>query len=220
MLFPIRAVLALAAGLAVNADTTTVCSNAAGMYRGGYYTFWHDTGAGCLTLRRDGGYGVDWQLGAQGNLVAGRGWAKGSPNRVVRYTARAFEPGVNGYLSLYGWSTNPLVEYYVVENWGNFTPPGSSAVFLGTIASDGGTYRLYRARRVRQPSIAGTATFDQYWSVRTSRRATGTSARITFANHVSAWRQHGLRLGTLGYQVIATEGFGSIGRSDISLADR
>jgi endo-1,4-beta-xylanase len=43
---------------------------------------------------------------------------------------------------------------------------------------------------------------------------------ITFGNHVSGWRKFGLHLGALGYQVLATEGFGSNGRSDISMADR
>lgn len=155
--------------------------------------------------------------GERGNLVAGEGWAKGSPDRVVRYTARVFEPGANGYLTLYGWSRNPLVEYYVVENWGAFLPPGANATLLGTVASDGGTYRVYRTRRIDQPSIDGTATFYQYWSVRTSRRVIGAGNAITFRNHVARWRRLGLHLGTLDYQVLATEGFGSKGRSDIEV---
>jgi endo-1,4-beta-xylanase len=215
-----RAVLAVVGGLAVGADTRTVCSNTTGTHHGNFYTFWHDTGAGCMKLRGAGGYSVAWQLGERGNLVAGMGWAKGSPGRIVRYKARVFEPGTNGYLALYGWSTNPLVEYYVVDNWGDFTPPGPKATLLGTVASDGGTYRVYRTQRVDQPSIAGRATFYQYWSVRTSKHPLGANSMITFGNHVSGWRKFGLQLGALGYQVLATEGFASNGRSDISMADR
>ena len=216
MLFLMRTVLAIAIGLAVNGDTRTVCGNATGTDDGAFYTVWHDTGSGCMVLR-DAGYRVDWQLGDHGNLVAGKGWRTGSPDRVVRYTARTFQPGTNGYLSLYGWSTDPLVEYYVVENWGGFTPPGPAATFLGTVDTDGGTYRLYRARRIDQPSIAGTATFYQYWSVRTAKRPVGRESVITFTNHVAAWRKAGMTLGRLGYQVMATEGFGSTGRSDVSV---
>ena len=106
------------------------------------------------------------------------------------------------------------VEYYVVERWGDFTPPGDAAL-LGTVESDGGTYRLYRTRRISQPSIEGTATFDQYWSVRTSPRPLGEEAVITFGNHVDAWRRVGLELGAMDYQVMATEGFGSEGRSAV-----
>jgi endo-1,4-beta-xylanase len=161
---------------------------------------------------------VTWDVGPTGNMVVGKGWAAGSPTRRIGYHAAAFEPGANGYLTLYGWTTDPLVEYYVVDNWGaDFTPPGEDAAELGTVDSDGGTYRIYRTRRVDKPSIAGTQTFDQYWSVRTAKRLQGTDNTITFANHVAAWRSHGLELGTMDYQVLATEGFGSSGRSDVTL---
>jgi endo-1,4-beta-xylanase len=96
-------------------------------------------------------------------------------------------------------------------------PPGANATLLGTVISDGGTYRVYRTRRIEQPSIEGTATFHQYWSVRTSKRVIGTGNAITFRNHVAGWRRLGLHLGTLDYQVLATEGFGSKGRSDIDV---
>ena len=220
MLLLVRSALAVIAGLSLGADATKVCGNATGSDHGHFYTFWHDTGAGCMTLDRGGRYGVEWQLGKAGNLVAGKGWVKGRLDRVVRYRANAFVPGTNGYLALYGWSTDPLVEYYVVENWGDFTPPGGDAVSLGTVTSDGGTYRLYRTQRIDQPSIAGTATFSQYWSVRSAKRPVGSTATITFGNHVAGWHKLGLKLGVPDYQVMATEGFGSSGRSDIRLLER
>jgi endo-1,4-beta-xylanase len=106
----------------------------------------------------------------------------------------------------------------VVDNWGSgFTPPGPEARPLGTVTSDGGTYTIYRTLRVRQPSIRGTRTFSQYWSVRTARRPIGGPATITFRNHVEAWRRLGMRLGRMNYQVLATEGFGSSGRSDVTV---
>lgn len=208
-----------AALLASCAVGPSISENATGLKDGRFYTFWRDTGSGEMRLGREGAYSVVWQLGDAGNLVAGTGWATGSLDRVVRYSARVFDPGVNGYLTFYGWSKDPLVEYYIVESWGDFVPPGERATFLGTVDSDGGTYRIYRARRINQPSIAGTATFDQYWSVRTSRRPLGQKGVITFANHVAAWSRAGLTLGPLDYQVLATEGFGSEGRSDVTVSD-
>lgn len=203
--------------LAGQAQAERVCDNRTGVHDGYFYTLWKDQGAACLDLAPGGGYGVAWSLAGRGNLVAGKGWAAGSPARIVGYHARLFDPGSNGYLTLYGWSTEPLVEYYVVDGWGGFTPPGPDAQPLGTVASDGGVYNIYRTRRVDAPSIRGTRTFDQYWSVRTVRRPLGQDNHITFANHVAAWRRLGMELGTLGYQVMATEGFGSRGASDLTV---
>ncbi len=198
-------------------DDRTICRNVTGDRDGMFHTFWYDSGEGCMTLAKNGSYQVRWALGSQGNLVVGRGWRQGSTDRVIGYHARRFNPGSNGYLTLYGWSRDPLVEYYVVDNWGNFTPPGSTAVPLGTVQSDGGAYRIYRIRRIRQPSIAGTATFDQYWSVRTERRPIGRDSIITLANHIAGWRRAGMALGSLDYQVLATEGFGSTGASAVKV---
>jgi endo-1,4-beta-xylanase len=208
-----------AALLSACASNPPISENTTGVKGGRFYTFWRDTGSAEMRLGRDGSYSVTWTLGQSGNLVVGAGWASGSPDRIVKYKARTFEPGRNGYLTFYGWSTNPLVEYYIVESWGDFEPPGEGGTLLGTLESDGAQYRIYHARRVDQPSITGTATFDQYWSVRTSKRPTGQDGVITFANHVAAWRRAGLNLGALDYQVLATEGFGSDGRSDVTVTE-
>ena len=88
---------------------------------------------------------------------------------------------------------------------------------IGTVVSDGGVYEIYRTERVQKPSIRGTQTFTQFWSVRTQPRPLGADAVITFANHVEAWERLGMRLGTMNYQVLATEGFGSVGRSEVTV---
>lgn len=210
------ALTTIAAPFPANAQTT-ICNNGTGTHNGFFYTFYRDTGSGCMTLGTAGNYSTTWNLGSSGNLVVGKGWQTGSTTRTVGYNAGSFNAGTNGYLTLYGWSRNPLVEYYVVDNWGSsFTPPGNAAV-LGTVTTDGGTYRIYRTQRVNQPSIEGTRTFYQYWSVRTSKRATGVNSTISFGNHVNAWRNVGLNLGTMDYQVMATEGFGSMGNANVTV---
>ena len=193
-----------------------VCNSQTGTQGGYYYTFWKDGGTACMTLGNSGNYSTTYNLSGNRNMVAGKGWATGSTSRRIGYNAGVFNAGSNSYLSLYGWSTNPLVEYYVVENWGSFTPPGN-AQNMGTVATDGSIYNIYRTQRVNAPSIQGTATFYQYWSVRTSKRPTGVNSVITFADHVSAWRSRGMNLGTMNYQVMATEGFGSTGSSNLTV---
>lgn len=198
-----------------------VCSNGTGKHDGFFYTFWKDGGEACMTLGPRGRYAIDYDLSGGRNLVVGKGWRTGSPTRTVGYRADRFDAGSNSYLALYGWSVDPLIEYYVVDSWGaSFKPPGEGAAVLGTVTTDGGTYEIYRTTRVEKPSIRGTQTFDQFWSVRSERRPSGTDTTITLANHIAAWRALGMELGTMNYQVMATEGFGSSGGSDITVWEK
>lgn len=184
-------------------------------YANTYWQYWTDGGGTVNAVNGSGGnYSVNWYN--CGNFVVGKGWATGSPNRVINYNAGVWAPSGNGYLTLYGWTRNALIEYYVVDSWGNWRPPGASS--LGTVNSDGGTYNIYRTMRYNAPSIDGIQTFAQYWSVRTSKRPTGSNVKITFANHVNAWRSRGLNLGSSwSYQVMAVEGYQSSGSANVTV---
>src|SRR5690348_15296647 len=105
-------------GLAQQSKAQTVCSNQTGTNNGFFYSFFLSSGSACMTMTGNfggGNYSTTWSLGSSGDMVAGKGWNPGSTSRVVGYNAGNFSPGSNGYLALYGWSTNPLVEYYVVD---------------------------------------------------------------------------------------------------------
>jgi hypothetical protein len=202
-------VMLLIAAIAQQSTAQNITTDQTGTNNGFYYSFWHESGGTVsMTLGAGGNYSTTWSNCK--NFTCGKGWRTGS-SAPVCFTA-TFNGGSNGYLALYGWTKNPLIEYYIVENHGSWTPPGGTS--LGTVTSDGGTYKIYKMTRTNAPSIIGTATFSQFWSVRTSTRLSGT---ITVKNHFDAWAASGLTLGTFDYEIMETEGYMSSGSSNVTV---
>jgi endo-1,4-beta-xylanase len=188
----------------------TSCSNQTGSHCGYTYEYWKDQGTGCLT-NTAAGFRVDWNN--INNLLGRKGLRPGSKTQVVTYSAD-YQPNGNSYLCVYGWTKSPLVEYYIVDSWGSWRPPGGEG-HMGTVTADNGTYDIYRTQRVNQPSIEGTATFYQYWSVRTQKRTSGT---ITVADHFDAWQRLGMNMGSLYEVSMCVEGYQSSGKADVSVS--
>jgi endo-1,4-beta-xylanase len=82
--------------------------------------------------------------------------------------------------------------------------------------SDGDTYDVFTNQRNNAPSIEGTSNFQQFWSVRRTKRSTGT---VTLANHFNAWAAFGMKLGNHDYQILAVEGYFSAGSADLTISE-
>jgi hypothetical protein len=171
----------------------TVISSSQTGKQGNYYVeYWKDNGTGTMTLGEGCNFNCEW--GQVGNILFRKGVRPGSKNEVIAYKAD-YQPQGNSYLSIYGWFENPLVEYYFIESWGSWKPPGVAA--KGSFETDSGTYDIYQNSRTGASIKGNNTTFQQYWSVRRVKRTSGT---ITCANHFAAWEKAGMTIGTF-YEV-------------------
>ena len=191
---------------------TTVSSNGTGTDGGYFYTFWIDRVSGNASMTMDGANGYTTTCSnLTGGFVAGKGWATGSSNRVINFQG-TYKSSYGGAFGLYGWTKNPLVEYYVIEHAGDKENPctspdidGQKHTYLGWMFSDDGVYGVWKNYRVNKPSIVGNSNFWQYISVRGYTYYERDSGPITFQNHVNEWAKYGLNLGSHDYQILFTE---------------
>ena len=142
-----------------------------------------------------------------GDFVVGKGWKQGKA-RNITFTGSTQQTSGTVLVSVYGWTKNPLIEYYVQE----YTSNGAGSAQgqkLGSFTTDGSTYDVWKHQQVNQPSISGTSTFWQYISNRVSKRPR--SGTVNMQAHFDQWKKMGLNLGSHDYQVLATEGWGNAG---------
>ncbi len=204
---------------ASKAEAATVLYNNATGYEGNYaYELWKDYGDTSMTLKGNGLFECWWEN--IGNVLFRKGvkWDCTKTysqlgNITVNYGVD-YQPNGNSYLCVYGWCRNPLVEYYIVDCWGTWRPPGANS--KGTITVDGATYDVYETTRVNQPSIDGNTTFQQYWSVRQSKR---TSGSISVTEHFKAWERMGMKMGLMYEAAFNVEGYQSSGWADVYKLD-
>ncbi|PVI04802.1 glycoside hydrolase family 11 protein [Periconia macrospinosa] len=175
-----------------------------------YVQNYNGQSAGFKSDLNAGTFSASWN--GNTDVVVGLGWKTGSA-RTINYDAQ-FTPTGSSYLAAYGWINSPQAEYYVVESFGQYDPC-SQAQKLGTVSSDGGSYTVCKDTRTNQPSITGTSTFTQYWSVRTSKR---TSGSITLKNHFDVWAKNGFGNSNFNYLVMAVEAFGGQGSASVKVS--
>lgn len=128
-----------------------------------------------------------------------------------------YNPSGNSYLSVYGWTVEPLIEFYIVEDWRNWIPSmAEEAQHRGTISVNGSVYDIIENTRVEQPSILGTQTFQQYFSI---RRDTRNSGIINISDHFEKWESLGLEMGNLHEVSFVVEGYQSSGSFEFTELD-
>jgi hypothetical protein len=116
------------------------------------------------------------------------------------------------YFGIYGWTVDPLVEFYVMEDWVSWRPRGGDGNHQsrGTITIDGGQYDVVTRQMNNQPSIKGTASFPQVFSIRQQTRSSGS---ISVSEHFKQWEKIGIALGKMYEVKIKVESYDGQSRS-------
>ena len=181
------------------------------------YELWNQNNQGTATMNLGEGGAYSCQWSNIENVLFRRGvdfdctkTYKELGNISIDYEAEYDNPNENTYLCVYGWTRSPLIEYYIVDSWGSWRPPGAQS--KGQINVDGGTYDVYVTDRINQPSIDGNTTFKQYWSVRTTKRTSGT---ISVSTHFAEWEKMGMETGKLYEAALNVEGYQSSGTANV-----
>lgn len=205
--------------MAVNVSAaTTITSNATGTLDGLDYELWKDYGEPTsMTLNGGGTFRCSW--GSNVNNVLFKMGKKYNSKQtwhtigdiIIGY-ACDYEPFGNSYLAVYGWNTDPLIEYYIVDSWGTWKPPGNITP-KGAITVDGGVYDIYETKRYNPPSINGPAYFLQYYNVRREKRTSGT---VHVSDHFRAWESMGMMTGNLYDVSLLVEGYQSSGMAEVT----
>ncbi len=192
----------------------TITGNQTGLHNGYDYELWRDSGDVRMSLKTDGAFACSWRNIHNALFRIGKKFddmpaCDRLADLKLTYGCD-YRPVGNSYLCVYGWSLDPLIEFYIVEAWGEWRPPGAKS--LGSVEIDGGKYDIYETTRVDKPSIVGDTTFRQFWSVRTRRKTGGT---VSVGAHFKAWEKLGLKPGRITEVALCVEGYESSGTADL-----
>ncbi len=193
------------------------------------WEIWSNTGEGELTTYSVPAFSGSWNeaggyLGRLGYEWGGFGSDPGPYETHGTITAQFVSnktgtAGQYSYVGMYGWSVDPCVEWYVVDDSFNNMPinPGGTTN-EGEVDIDGGTYIMYTRPTTGSGGTRcdGVTNWIQYYSVRKTARSCG---QISLTAHFDAWKGLGMELGNLLEAKIIVEVGGGVGRVDFPIAN-
>ncbi|OUM67390.1 family 11 glycoside hydrolase [Piromyces sp. E2] len=230
--------LSLASALAVNAQSfcngakhsgqsIVVNSNRVGSIGGVGYELWADSGSNSATFYSDGSFSCSFRSAKDYLCRAGLSFNSDKTHQQIGHMYADFKLVKQGiqnvdysYVGIYGWTRNPLVEFYVVDNWLSQYRPGDwvGNKKHGDFTIDGAQYTVYENTRYG-PSIEGNTQFKQYFSIRKQARDCGT---IDITAHFQQWEKLGMKMGKMHEAKVLGEagsnGGGTSGTADFPYA--
>lgn len=201
-------------------------SNAQGTAAGLTWTIWTNSGPGTITTYSVPAFSASWNN--SGDFLARIGLQWNNTKTYDQYgtiTAQyAFTKTGSGggysYIGIYGWSTNPCVEYYIIDDsYGAMPFNPWNATARGTATSiDGENYKFFsnNTSGTGGSKCSGVSNWTQFWSVRQKARQCG---QISITQHFDAWKAAGMTLGKMDQAQILVETGGGSGSIQFPIAN-
>lgn len=215
------------AAMPTSGGTDTCGRNTSGKVGDQNWDLWCNSASssGCITTYTTGAFSARWnnnsdflaRVGLEfGN--AGKTYDKYGTLKADFSFKKTGSGGGYSYIGIYGWTTNPCVEWYIVDDkFGTMPFNAYNAAQKGTAKIDGGDYKLFQNKTngTGGSRCQGVSQWDQFWSIRQTARQCGT---ITISDHFKAWTDAGLQMGGLLEAKILVETGGGQGSIDFPVA--
>ena len=195
---------------------TSHSGNSQGTAAGLTWQLWSNSGGGSMTTYSTPAFSASWNNSGDFLARIGLSWGNGKAVSSLGTISADFAETKSGsaggysYIGIYGWSVNPCVEWYIVDDsYGNlpFNPGGS---MVGTATIDGGTYNIIARSTTGTGGnrCGNVSSWNQIYSMRTSKRSCGT---ISISDHWNAWTKANQQLGSMLEASILIEAGGGSG---------
>jgi len=208
-------------------ESIKVTSNKVGSIGDVGYELWADSGNNSATFYSDGSFSCSFQQAKDYLCRSGLSFDSTQTHQQIGHIYADFKlvkqniQNVDySYVGIYGWTREPLVEFYVVDNWLSQYRPGDwvGNKKHGDFTIDGAKYTVYENTRYG-PSIDGDTQFKQYFSIRQQARDCGT---IDITAHFEQWEKLGMTMGKMHEAKVLGEagsnGGGTSGTADFPYA--
>ncbi|KAL2759894.1 glycoside hydrolase family 11 protein [Sodiomyces alcalophilus JCM 7366] len=177
-----------------------------GTHDGYFYQWWNDAWSSNtphldveLHLNPGGGLSAVWNQDM--TFYFGKGWGEGQSNRrEFEYTAHLNVTSGLAFVGVYGWTRDPMIEYFIVEDtnveFGDWMP------LITEVTTSFGVYQMYREHIIR-PGL-GQPIIHKYYAVRKTKRSGGT---INTGEIFDAWSAVGMNLSQHSFMILSVEGW-------------
>ena len=156
---------------------------------------WSQNESNYMTYYSNGTFKAEWEKA--GDYIAGVGFFYDketgvdytTKNYAVDYKYTKTGSAQYSYIGAYGWTTNPLVEFYIIDDW--YSKPSEQYIGekFGEITVDGAKYTIHAYLRQQEPidfDPSNPQTYVQIVSVRDSARQCG---HINISAHLKKWNE-------------------------------